>query len=102
MGRKRYHFGRIDSLFSKPGEDPNRVCVKCEGKNKNKPVKGLTIIWNLKQDGDEWSGGQILDPKSGKVYRCKLKLADDGNKLIVRGFLGISLLGRSQEWIRIN
>lgn len=95
-------YGKIDSLFSKPGEDPNRLCTQCEGKNKNKPVKGLTIMWDLKKDDDEWNGGQILDPKNGKVYRCKMKLDDTGRKLAVRGFLGISLLGRSQEWIRIE
>ena len=56
----------------------------------------MTILWGLKKDGDQFSGGEILDPKNGKIYRAKMKLVDDGAKLEVRGFIGISLFGRSQ------
>jgi uncharacterized protein (DUF2147 family) len=81
-------------------QGPNPVCKECDGERKNQPVTGMTIIWGMKKNGDEWSGGQILDPKNGKIYGCKMHLTDNGQKLEVRGFIGFSLLGRSQTWER--
>ena len=93
--------GRIEQLFNRqPDDDPNNLCRKCEGERKDKPIIGMTILWGLKQDGQQWGGGEILDPKNGKIYRAKMKLVDGGKKLEVRGFIGISLLGRSQTWAR--
>ena len=60
----------------------------------------MTILWGLKKDDNEWSGGQILDPSKGKIYKVTLKLVDGGKKLDVHGYIGISLIGRSQEWVR--
>jgi uncharacterized protein (DUF2147 family) len=60
----------------------------------------MDIIRGLHADGDGWAGGTILDPESGKVYRCSLSLRDGGKKLAVRGYLGIALLGRTQVWER--
>jgi uncharacterized protein (DUF2147 family) len=61
----------------------------------------MTILSGLKKDRDDvWAGGEILDPGNGKTYRCKVKLIDGGRKLEVRGFIGVSLLGRTQTWIR--
>ncbi|HEY4292023.1 DUF2147 domain-containing protein [Luteibacter sp.] len=79
---------------------PHPVCVRCDGERKNKPIEGMTIMWGLKKDGDEWSGGQILDPAKGKIYKVTLKLVDGGKKLDVHGYIGFSLMGRSQEWVR--
>jgi uncharacterized protein (DUF2147 family) len=81
-------------------DTPDDVCAKCTGELKNKPLLGMTIMQGMKQNGDVYEGGKILDPDNGKVYKCKLKLIDDGNKLEVRGFIGISLFGRSQTWVR--
>jgi uncharacterized protein (DUF2147 family) len=50
--------------------------------------------------GDEYQGGEILDPENGKVYRVKMNLQDRGRTLHVRGFIGFSLFGRTQIWIR--
>jgi len=61
---------------------------------------GLTILTGLRKDGDEYTDGKILDPDNGKVYSSTLRLAEDGRKLNVRGYIGLSLLGRSQTWIR--
>lgn len=94
--------GKVVELFRKPSEDQNPVCDKCEGDKLNQPVKGLSILWDLKKDDDEWAGGKILDPKNGKIYKCKMKLIENGAKLEVRGFIGFSLLGRTQTWIRQN
>ena len=76
------------------------ICAKCDGERKNKPIEGMTIMWGLKKDDDQWSGGQILDPSKGKIYKVNLKLVDGGKKLDVHGYIGFSLLGRSQEWVR--
>jgi uncharacterized protein (DUF2147 family) len=95
-----HYEGKIEKAFSKPGEDPAPKCDKCDGTRHNQPVLGMTILWGLTQQGDEYQGGEILDPESGKIYRVKMKLTDGGKKLEVRGFIGISLLGRSQIWLR--
>lgn len=92
--------GRIEKAFPGPNEDRNPKCEKCEGALKNAPVVGLVIMTGLKKDGDEYAGGQILDPDNGKVYSSKIHLTDGGKKLSVRGYIGVSLLGRSQTWIR--
>ncbi|MCX7891229.1 MAG: DUF2147 domain-containing protein [Burkholderiales bacterium] len=92
--------GTIEKLFRKPGEDPNPRCDKCEGARKGEPITGMQILWGLKPDGDEWTGGEILDPNNGRIYRARLRLADEGRKLEVRGFIGFSLLGRTQVWVR--
>lgn len=89
--------GKIVKLFAKP----DAVCDKCEGEKKDKPIVGMTILWGLKKDGEDlWKDGKILDPKEGKIYSSKASLADGGNKLEVRGFVGVSLLGRTQTWVR--
>jgi uncharacterized protein (DUF2147 family) len=94
--------GTIEKLFRKPGEDPEPKCDKCEGERKDQPVIGLNILWDLKADGDEWTGGRILDPENGKTYRCKMEVQEDGRRLKVRGFVGLSLFGRNQYWIRVD
>jgi uncharacterized protein (DUF2147 family) len=61
---------------------------------------GLIIIRNMKRTDDGYGGGDILDPDTGTVYRCKLHVDATGTKLVVRGYIGISLLGRTQTWER--
>ena len=81
-------------------DDPNRRCTACTDSRKDQLMKGMTIINGMKPEGDTWDGGQILDPENGKLYKCKMHLDDGGQKLVVRGYIGVSLLGRSQTWIR--
>jgi len=81
------------------------ICSACNGDLKDKPILGMTIMYGLKQDADDknkWSDGTVLDPKTGKTYHCTLTVSDDGSKLNVRGYIGISLLGRSQTWVRVS
>ena len=92
--------GKIEKLFRDPNEDQNPSCSKCEGSLKDKPVIGLVILKGLKKDGDEYTGGTILDPGNGKTYKSKMHLEDGGKKLSVRGYIGVSLLGRNQIWLR--
>ncbi|MEA1785414.1 DUF2147 domain-containing protein [Arenibacter sp. GZD96] len=82
-------------------EDRDRLCDKCTGVHKNAPILGMVLVSDLEQDGDEWSGGKILDPKSGKYYKCYLKL-EDNNKLKLRGYIGISIIGRTEYWYRVK
>lgn len=79
--------------------DQDATCEECKGDKKGKPIAGLVIIEDLEEDGDEFNGGTIMDPENGKTYKCYIELLDDG-KLKVRGYLGISLLGRTQYWRR--
>ncbi|SRR5690554_870710 len=76
-------------------------CTECKGADKDKPIEGLVILKGLTKDGSEWSGGQILDPNKGKTYKCVVTL-DGKDKLNVRGYVGISLIGRTQTWHRVN
>ena len=92
-------FGKVVRSLE-PGHDVSPICDLCAGEKKDKPVWGMEILWGLRADGDAWSGGQILDPDTGKIYKAKMHLEDGGKKLVVRGYIGISLLGRSQTWVR--
>lgn len=76
-------------------------CDKCKGADKDKPIEGLVIIKGLTKDGSEYTNGDILDPNKGKLYSCTIKL-DGNDKLNVRGYMGISLLGRTQTWHRVK
>jgi uncharacterized protein (DUF2147 family) len=88
--------------------DPTKAdskCDQCTDERKNQPVVGMTIMRNVRADADDknqWDGGDILDPNNGKVYKVRLKLADGGKKLDVRGYVGAPLLGRTQTWIRVE
>ena len=92
--------GRIVKIYDRPGDNPAHLCRKCKGDLKDKPVVGMTVISGVKQDGDVWDGGTIMDPGSGNTYSAKLTPTDAGQKLDVRGYMGISLLGRTQTWVR--
>ncbi len=93
-------FGRVQKLVDPDPKDPNPTCDDCSGEQKGQPVVGLKILWDLQKDGDAWSGGTILDPANGKTYKCLVSMEDGGAKLKVRGFVGLSLLGRTQYWLR--
>lgn len=92
--------GQIEELFRGPNEDPEPLCDKCDGDLRGKPIRGMTILWDLEKDGAEWSGGRVLDPNNGKVYRCTIEVDGGGKRLKVRGYVGFSLLGRTQYWLR--
>lgn len=92
-------YGKVTQILEKGKED--KLCDQCKGDKKNKPIKGMTIINGLTKNGNEWDGGKILDPKTGKEYKCTISLEGE-NKLKVRGYLGISLLGRTQYWTKVQ
>lgn len=91
--------GTIIKVFPQPGDTGK--CENCSGAFKDKPVVGLDFVWGLKQTAEnEWTGGQIIDPKNGHIYRCKITVSPDGKQLKVRGYIGVSLLGRTQNWYK--
>jgi uncharacterized protein (DUF2147 family) len=101
------YYGKIEKLLNRTkeeGDDPYcKVCPKDDYRY-NKRVIGMSIVSRMKGSSDlkSASGGKILDPKSGKSYKCSMSVADGGKKLNVRGYMGISALGRTQTWIRIK
>ena len=90
-------FGRILEVLDP--EKKNKKCELCDGEDKNKSIQGLVIIKGLTKEDDEYSNGKILDPKNGKLYKCSISL-ESKDKLKVRGYIGISLIGRTQYWYR--
>ncbi len=87
----------VEILDTKDGPDPQ--CDKCSGANKDKPIKGMVILWGLRPDGNgHWSGGRVLDPENGKTYKSKLELLDNGRKLGMSGC--VAFFCRQQVWIR--
>ncbi len=93
--------GKIVKSIRDPDDDPpDTICSKCDGPDKNKPILGLTIMKGFHKDGNSWDDGTILDPRSGDVYSAEMHVSDDGRKLFLRGYLGISLLGRTETWLR--
>lgn len=90
-------YGRITKLLLP--EDLGKKCVNCKGRNKDEPMAGLVIINDLQLENDTWEDGTILDPKSGKVYDCYIDF-EDNNTIKVRGYMGFSILGRTQIWKR--
>lgn len=91
-------YGKIVKLFRKPDEDQDPVCDECDKDDPryNQKIIGMEIITNMTADGDEYAGGLILDPKVGKVYRCRVWL--EGEKLQVRGYWGPFF--RTQTWLK--
>ena len=107
-GREKSHievYERNGKLFGKvikllPAATITK-CDACSGDKKGKSLIGMEILWNLSKSGKVWDDGEILDPKNGKVYTCKIEL-DGKDKLKVRGYVGVSLLGRTQTWFRVK
>lgn len=94
--------GRIEKLLD-PSAKPDAVCDKCSDDRKDKPLVGLTILRNLKQNADDrewWDGGDITDPNNGKVYKARLRTIESGKKLQMRGYMGPFY--RTQTWIRVE
>ena len=95
--------GKVVKLTPRAGYTPKETCVDCPAPYTNKPIIGLDVVTGLKStDGLNYTSGRILDPNTGKLYSLKAKLSSNGKRLHLRGYLGVSALGRNQIWIRVN
>ena len=95
------YVGKIVKITPRAGYTPKETCVDCPAPYTNKPILGLDVLTGLKHSsGNNYTGGRILDPNTGKVYSMKAKLSTSGKRLTLRGYVGVSALGRNQVWIR--
>ncbi|GAB1416643.1 DUF2147 domain-containing protein [Paludibacter sp.] len=93
------YYGKIEHLF----KEPDKICTECTGTNKDKPVLGMLILNNMVEKDGTLTGGTILDPKNGKIYKCNISYDAETGKLNVRGSLDKGgWIGRTQTWIRNN
>lgn len=90
-------FAKVNRITD--AEKQGATCSMCNGERKNKVILGMDILTGLKRDGNQWSGGKILDPKNGKEYTCYVKLLDQ-NTLKIRGYIGHAAFGRTVIWKR--
>lgn len=103
--RINQHHGQYTAVIEKgllATDQADAVCSKCTDARKDQPIIGMIIATGLSKNGKQYDGGEILDPENGKVYQCKMTLNETGDALEVRGYIGFSLLGRSQIWKRIE
>lgn len=93
--------GKVLKLL-RPSAKQDAVCVECTDDRKGKPLLGMELIRGAKkvEGKNDWEGGTILDPESGKTYRLKLTPINEGKELEVRGY--VAFFSRTQTWIRVN
>lgn len=97
--RREKIYGKVFEILDP--KERGRICVNCTGENKNRPILGMIVINSLQKDDKEYNSGTILDPISGKLYKCYITL-ESNDVLKVRGYLGFSLFGRTQYWYRVK
>ena len=94
---------KIVKITPRPGYNAKETCVKCPAPYTNQPILGMDILKGLQHiSNGSYANGKIIDPLSGNIYSTKAKLSSNGNRLTLRGYVGVSALGRSQTWLRVD
>ncbi|ABS64257.1 conserved hypothetical protein [Parvibaculum lavamentivorans DS-1] len=94
--------GKVVRVLDQENQTGPAICKSCPGELKGEPIEGMTVLWGFEREGDQWADGKILDPSNGRIYSASLQMDEAGEKLDVRGYVGISWLGRTQVWERAD